>query len=84
MITPLPSTIWEQEKYVSLALEIKGEDTGTAVVLTSEIENSRQPRFEKHTYEGRYLDNDQIDLEDLVIVKDTYVESINIEVNGSK
>ncbi|XP_044743331.1 uncharacterized protein LOC123305627 isoform X1 [Chrysoperla carnea] len=82
VIKPLPSTIWELEKYVSLALEIKGEDTGTAIVLTSDVENSPKPRFEKHTYEGKYLDNDQIDLEDLVIVEETYVESINIEVNG--
>lgn len=80
----LPSTVWETETYISLELKIKNELTGTSVILTLDAEKPLVPIFEKGLYEGKYLDTDQIDMENIVIVKETYVESVEIEINGSK
>lgn len=85
VIKPLPSDVWVSETYVTLILEIQGGFTASTVVLDIENKVTQPiPRFEKLVYEGKYDDAEKIDLEDLIIVEETYAESIEIGISGSK
>lgn len=63
---------------------INHEEATVKILIDEEGSVPSAPRFEKLLYEGKYLETDTIEIDEITIEKETYTESIQIDIDGSK